>query len=101
MQELFDCYGLRKHMPLWTYILIEPAQYFPGHDAHARLGTLGSLLLGEVFRALLLTSRTSLTVKGFAASESAFMQDIKSRFPNRNNSDDDFGLEDLVAFVNY
>ncbi len=101
MQTLFDNFDLRSHMPLWTYVLIEPAQHFPSHIAHTRLGTLGSLLVGEVFRALLLTSRTSLLDKGFDSSQSVFLRDIKSRFPERESNGDKIGLEDLVAFVHF
>ncbi len=58
-------WGMHKKTPLWTYVLLEPS--FPNgecaaHDEaiEARLGSLGSIIVGEVFRSLLITSSPSL-----------------------------------------
>jgi hypothetical protein len=99
MQDLLDRFSLRKNMPLWTYILLEPAQYYPGRLAHRKLGSLGSILVGEVLRALILTSRTSALQSNFDFSKGQFFKDLQSRFPDRSNSGDEIGFDDLVAFV--
>jgi hypothetical protein len=39
--------------------------------------------------------------KGFDSSQSVFLRDIKSRFPERESNGDKIGLEDLVAFVHF
>ena len=98
-QSLIRRHDLEKNMPLWTYILTEPSQYSSASLYHQRLGTLGSVLVGEVFRALLLKSRTSILRNDFDPDTSQFLKSLKSRFKHRVANGNEFGLEDLVTFV--
>ena len=63
--ETLAQWGMDKRTPLWTYILMEPS--FPNGQFNdddvpieARLGILGSVIVGEVFRSLLITSSPSI-----------------------------------------
>jgi hypothetical protein len=49
--------GIATQVPLWLYVLMEPAF---NDSSHSRLGKLGSLILAETFRMLLRCSSPSL-----------------------------------------
>lgn len=98
--KLINDHELDRHMPLWTYVLTEPAQYPKGsNDYHRRLGTLGSILVGEVLRALMITSRISIYSTRVDLDKGQFARDLIQRYPGRQYTHEDIGLEDLIAFV--
>lgn len=52
-------WGFENRTPLWTYVLLEPVPR-QAEPHEARLGKLGSTVVGEVFRCLLTTSEPSI-----------------------------------------
>lgn len=62
--------GLEQQVPLWLYVLMEPAF---NDSSYARLGKLGSLILAETFRMLLRCSRPSWLELSRSGTELAAM----------------------------
>lgn len=77
--------GLRDHIPLWTYILMEPS--WRRTHRHTRLGKLGSVIVGETLRALL-----------DASGRRAVGGDERRRLVS-GLSLDTVGMADLIRFV--
>lgn len=55
--EELAAYGLDQNTPLWLYVLMEP---FFNDSENMRLGKLGSIIIGETFRAIINGSRNSI-----------------------------------------
>lgn len=78
--------GIEQQVPLWLYVLMEPAF---NRSNHTRLGKLGSLILAETFRMLLRCSTPSLLSWGnnFHEHENGegslvnAAEDLRKRYP--------------------
>lgn len=92
-------YGLSKKIPLWSYILLEPAFHTGNVRPGCRLGTLGSIIIGEVLRSLIVTSRNSIFSGNLSETKSQFMLYMNQQHPNRNINWTNVRMSDLIEFV--
>ncbi|HKQ15485.1 MAG TPA: peroxidase family protein [Steroidobacteraceae bacterium] len=93
LDRVGDDHGFDRKTPLWYYILAEAWHQHQG----ARLGTLGSLIVGSVLRALVTLSRPTI---GEAAFRSQFIQPTK-KVPVSAATPDGFvlSMDDLLGAV--
>ncbi len=73
-------WGLWEKMPLWTYILVEPhlIPHPRSKVEQGNLGILGSIIVGEVFRSLLVSSRTSIHDPSFDPDQLLFFDKLNA-----------------------
>jgi hypothetical protein len=83
-------WGFDRRTPLWTYILLEPSVLTK--DAHQRLGTLGSIIVGEVIHWLLRTSHLALCFDDDVARDSVVLRRLNGRGAA-------LGMAHLINFV--
>jgi hypothetical protein len=88
--------GLATQVPLWLYVLLEPA--FNKSD-HTRLGKLGSVIVAETFRMLLGVSVPSLIALGSPVSEIARRYPVCGGWLQRHQKGEPNFMRHLLHFV--
>lgn len=84
--------NMHERTPLWTYLLIESwFESRPSPDADTRLGMLGSIIVGEVLRALLIISKPT-PPPGHEPLANDVSRDV-------GKSTDEFRIADLMRLV--
>lgn len=92
-------HSLDENIPLWTYILLEPAFFKSDVNKHTYLGTLGSIINGEVIRSLLITSNTSIYSTDLSTVDSALMPYMRKYFYEQRVGWGNVDMSDLLKFV--
>jgi hypothetical protein len=92
---LHDC-GLAAQVPLWLYVLMEPA--FNDSD-HTRLGKLGSVIVAETFRMLLGASVPSLLTLGGSVSAIAQHYPVCGAWLQKRKASEPNFIRHLLHFV--
>lgn len=102
-RKIVEKWKLSEKIPLWSYLLIEPF-FLPGlgddEHRHSKLGVLGSIIVGEVFKSLLMSSRTSIYHNEFDMQKSAFGYFFKQTL-GKDIRFEEVGMPELVCFTYY